>query len=85
MIRVTARQRDVLREIRRFQRKHGYTQSVRELCEALGVSSTATIQSHLNALSRKGCVTRIPNTERSLVITEAGHAVLNGSVEEART
>ena len=51
------RQADVLAVYRQRQAAGLMPPTVRELCEAVGVSSTCTAQPHINALRRKGYLT----------------------------
>ena len=46
MEKLTKRQEDTLNFIKSFMVEHGYPPTVREICEALGVSSPATIHAH---------------------------------------
>jgi repressor LexA len=55
-----------------------YPPTVRELCSELGVSSTNGMGEHLKALSRKGLVTWEPKRSRTLSLTAAGRAALEG-------
>ena len=77
MIKPTPRQLDVLREVRSFQRRKGYTPTLRDLGEALGMRSTSTVDSHLDALERKGLLQRVRHITRGLIVTPAGHAALD--------
>lgn len=52
--RLTARQREVLAWIERFQAREGMPPTVREIGEALGMRSTGSVRTHLQALNRKG-------------------------------
>ena len=63
---LTDRQREVLDAILVFTEKLHYAPTVRELCESLDLSSTCTVQVHLNALQRKGAITREPGKARTL-------------------
>ncbi len=57
---LTERQRQVLSFILRSVEQRGYPPSVREICGELGTSSTRGAQRHLEALERKGYITRGP-------------------------
>ena len=37
----------------------GYSPSVREICEAVNLKSTSTVQYHLNKLEKKGVINKI--------------------------
>lgn len=69
----TDRQRQVLKEIREHQVRRGYPISIRELCDAMEMSSTNGIADHLRALERKGLVKREAYRARTLQLTAAGH------------
>jgi repressor LexA len=51
---LTERQRETLQFIAEMVEKRGYPPSVREIGEALGLASSSTVHSHLQALQRKG-------------------------------
>jgi repressor LexA len=66
--RLTARQQTILDAINRFRDARGMSPTVRELCDLLGLRSTSTVQSHLQALRRKGALLdTAPGTPRALV------------------
>lgn len=65
---LSTRQRDVLNAILRHQRHHDYAPTVRELCEAVGVSSPNTIAVHLDALERKRYIQRHDGLARSIEV-----------------
>jgi transcriptional regulator with XRE-family HTH domain/DNA-binding CsgD family transcriptional regulator len=51
---LTGRQRKVLQVIRESVQKRGYPPSMREIAEAIGLTSTSTVSHHLSTLQRKG-------------------------------
>jgi len=55
---LTQRQQDVLEIVRRHMAKNGESPTVREIARALGVSSPCTVHKHLEALEKKGCITK---------------------------
>ncbi|MEJ7721032.1 MAG: helix-turn-helix domain-containing protein [Ilumatobacteraceae bacterium] len=57
---ITARQREILDFIELQMRDHGYPPSVREIGEAVGLTSPSTVHSHLNTLERLGHLRRDP-------------------------
>lgn len=63
---VTKRQQQVLDIIRRHQAKNGQSPTVREIARELGVRSTCTVQKHLDALEKKGCITKSRYGYRSI-------------------
>jgi repressor LexA len=64
---VTEKQLRILDVIREFTTEHGYPPSVREIGEAVGLSSSSTVQSHLKTLERRGLLWRDPTKPRALV------------------
>jgi len=62
---LTARQRQMLDAIRDFILDKGYCPSIRELGPMLGISSLRGVTIHLEALERKGWITR-ENKSRSI-------------------
>jgi repressor LexA len=67
---LTLRQQQVLDYIVAEINRKGYPPSVREIGEAVGLSSSSTVHSHLAALERKGFVRRDPTKPRALEVTE---------------
>jgi repressor LexA len=65
---LTPRQRQVLEFIDTEQRERGYPPSVREIGEAVGLSSSSTVHAHLAALQDKGYLTRDPTKPRAIEI-----------------
>jgi len=65
---LTARQRQVLEFIDDEVRRRGYPPSVREIGEAVGLSSSSTVHAHLAALQDKGYLTRDPTKPRAIEI-----------------
>ena len=66
----------VLRTIQEHTHRHGRPPSIRELCDALGLQSTATIAAHLQTLERHGLLQAMPFSPRSRVLTDAAKALL---------
>ena len=65
---LTPRQRQVLEFIDAEVRQRGYPPSVREIGEAVGLSSSSTVHAHLAALQDKGYLVRDPTKPRSLEV-----------------
>ena len=66
---LTARQRQVLEFIDAEVRKRGYPPSVREIGEAVGLSSPSTVHAHLAALQDKGYLRRDPSKPRAIEVS----------------
>jgi repressor LexA len=66
---LTGRQRQVLEFIDAEVRRHGYPPSVREIGEAVGLSSPSTVHAHLAALQDKGYLRRDPSKPRAIEVS----------------
>jgi repressor LexA len=66
--RITPRQRQVLDFIEQQMRERGYPPSVREIGEAIGLTSPSTVHSHLNTLQRLGYLRRDPTKPRAIEV-----------------
>ena len=73
---VTPRQRQVLGFVAESLRARGGPPTLRELGEALGISSTNGVNDHLRFLAKKGCITREFGKSRALLVTQRGYAEL---------
>ena len=71
MIDLTVRQQKVLDFISSFARTHGYSPTLRDIAAHLGVSSTFGVNRHLDALEKKGWITK-SGTARGIVLTAQG-------------
>ena len=58
MEKLTAKQERVLESLKKYLAKKGYPPTVRELCNLTDLSSTATVQVHLDHLEEKGYIKR---------------------------
>ena len=67
---LTAKQQLILDFLKTEIRRNGYPPTVREICDAVGLSSTSTVHSHLETLERKGHIRRSPTKNRSTEILE---------------
>ncbi|MBB5911328.1 repressor LexA [Nocardia transvalensis] len=63
---LTARQRKVLEVIRSSVSERGYPPSIREIGDAVGLTSTSSVAHQLRALERKGYLRRDPNRPRAV-------------------
>ena len=66
---LTDRQREILDYIVRQQAERGYPPSVREIGEAVGLTSPSTVHSHLATLQRRGYLRRDPTKPRAIEVT----------------
>src|SRR6202165_103049 len=63
---LTDRQTKILEFIRHVTRVRNYPPSVREIGEAVGLSSSSTVHNHLNQLERRGLIKRDPSKSRTV-------------------
>ena len=67
---LTSRQREILEYLRFRQKIRSYPPTVREIGEAVGLSSSSTVQNHLNTLERKGYIRRDPTKSRTIEVVD---------------
>jgi repressor LexA len=65
---LTARQRAILDFIIAAQRERGFPPSVREIGEAVGLTSPSTVHTHLATLQRRGYLRRDPTKPRAIEV-----------------
>lgn len=66
------RQSRILEYIRHVSRTRNYPPSVREIGEAVGLSSSSTVHNHLNQLERRGLIHRDPSKSRTVQLVKGG-------------
>ena len=66
---MTARQQQILEFIEAQIQDHGYPPSVREIGDAVGLTSPSTVHTHLNTLTRLGYLRRDPTKPRAIEVT----------------
>ena len=71
---LSERQARILEFIRQVTRVRAYPPSVREIGEAVGLSSSSTVHNHLNQLERRGLIKRDPSKSRTVQLVEAVHS-----------
>ena len=67
---LTDRQTKILDYIRYVTRVRSYPPSVREIGEAVGLSSSSTVHNHLNQLERRGLIKRDPSKSRTVQLVQ---------------
>lgn len=70
------KQTAVLNYIHKQVDAQGYPPTVREICAAVGLSSTSTVHGHINRLIKKGYLKKDPAKPRALEITPSGLSFL---------
>lgn len=64
------KQTEIYEFLKNYTENKGYPPSIREICEAVSLSSTSTVHGHLQRLERKGMIKRDPTKPRALEIIE---------------
>jgi len=67
---LSSRQAAILNYIKKEIKDKGYPPSVREIGEAIGLSSSSTVHTHLTTLEQKGYIRRDQSKPRALEVTE---------------
>ena len=65
---ISPRQREILVFIESQIAERGYPPSVREIGEAVGLTSPSTVHTHLNTLERLGFIRRDPTKPRAIEV-----------------
>ena len=74
MAELTKRQREILEVVQRHIRRHGYPPTVREIGDAVGLTSSSTVHAHLQALENRGVLRRDPTKPRALDLVDRASA-----------
>lgn len=67
---LSSRQQQVLDYIKETVTERGYPPSVREIGEALGLSSPSTVHSHISSLVKAGALRRDPSKPRAIEVLD---------------
>ncbi len=68
---LSPRQRQIVEYLRERSRVGAYPPSVRDIGRAVGLTSSSTVQTHLNTLERLGLIHRDPTKSRTVTLAEA--------------
>ena len=80
---LTKKQSEVLKFVKEFMVSHGYPPTVREIGEALGLSSPATTHSHLKGLEEKGYIRKNGSKNRAIeLLVDNEYAKKNEEIVE---
>src|SRR3981189_765025 len=71
---LTERQNKILDYIKYVTKARNYPPSVREIGEAVGLSSSSTVHNHLNQLERRGLIKRDPSKSRTVQLVRDQNA-----------
>jgi repressor LexA len=78
---LTGKRKEILDFIAAQQRERGYPPSVREIGEAVGLTSSSTVHAHLQTLQRQGYLRRDPTKPRAI---EVRYDAMSGAAIERR-
>ena len=67
---ISAKQEEILEYLKEVILKKGYPPSVREICTAVGLSSTSSVFNHLEKLEKNGYIRRDPAKPRCIEIVD---------------
>jgi repressor LexA len=68
MRKLSDRQRRILTFIQSYADEHGYPPSIRDIGQAVGISSTSVVDYNLRVLEREGCIRRDREISRGLEV-----------------
>lgn len=71
------RQREIYDYIKQYIQKDGSSPTLKQIAEAMGLSSLATVSEHLDALERKGLIERIFGEARGIRIMDDTDAIFD--------
>ena len=74
MARTSNKREQILNFLTQFMNEHGYAPTVREICNAVGLQSTATVHYHLNALRDAGLIEVDEMKKRAISLPDAQRA-----------
>lgn len=81
---LTKRQKEILRFILGEVRRHGYPPSVREIGQAVGLSSSSTVHAHLTNLEKKGYLVRGQALPRAIGVVKDQGGTYSGGGQHVR-
>lgn len=75
------RQRQIVDFIAQYIQKNGYSPTLQEIANSLGVSSLATVHEHLQALQRKKVIKRYEGTVRGIELVDRTFLRMTDSID----
>jgi repressor LexA len=79
---LTDRQSEILQFIQQFISETGYPPTLRDICRQFGMASTYGVQRHMEALEKKGYISRDSNTSRGMtVIRDSDNEAVVGRID----
>lgn len=80
-ITIYKRQKQILDFLSQYIQKNGFSPTLTEIAQALGVSSLATVHEHLSTMAKKGLIRRFEGSVRGIEITNNQVSQSNNEVE----
>lgn len=80
---LSSRQQEILAYVNAHVDEHGYPPTVREIGQAVGLTSPSTVHAHLEKLAKAGLVRRDATKPRALEVIEGGRSRRGAVVELA--
>ena len=75
------RQKQILDFISQYVQKNGYSPTLQQIADALGVSSLATVHEHLNAMAKKKVIKKFEGAVRGIEIIDKKMGEITQGVE----
>lgn len=75
------RQRQIVDYIAQYIQKNGFSPTLKEIAQAIGVSSLATVHEHLQALERKNVIKRHEGTVRGIEMVDRTFLRVTDSID----
>lgn len=75
------RQRQIVDFIAQYVQKNGYSPTLKEIADAIGVSSLATVHEHLQALERKKVIKKHEGAVRGIELTDRTFLRMSESID----
>lgn len=82
---LTKRQMEVLSTLYRLSQELSYPPSVREVAQAMGLSSPSSVKHHLDVLTKRGYLRRVPNQPRALEFVKLPEQIQNSKPQASPT
>ena len=80
---LSSRQQEILAYVNTHVDQHGYPPTVREIGQAVGLTSPSTVHAHLEKLAKAGLIRRDATKPRALEVIEGGRSRRGAVVELA--
>lgn len=78
---VYKRQKQILDFLAQYIQKNGYSPTLQQIAEAIGVSSLATVHEHLSSMAKKGLIKKYEGAVRGIELVDKRLAELTHGIE----